>query len=410
MLLTAMVSAAAALLVPGSAMAGSSGRSLVPTGNAWGTFVKVGQVAKSGHTALAVLGCGPTSDSNDVAAVHVPGIKTGVVRSRTHTFSVKGGSGSQSVNVIHNVNLLNGQITADAIRAVSKTSYDGSRFEGGGRGSEFVGLRIAGKKYSAKFSGRVNLPGIGYVQLNRRTRANNGAEHVTQMVVVHVTRNVPSLQLTAGTVIIVGHALTAVERVGGILGGYAYGSKAVVAGVPVGANAGRSALVYVGCHGTDGAVLTNQILNLGVPSVFGLSNVQSTAQGEVHRSKASLRLTDTIEQADVLQGLIDGKGIQAVAEGSISHGVRHFDSRGSRFAQLSVKGFPAIDVNVPRNTRISIPGLGTLWLHRVIRSDNQIEVRMIELQVRKPNSLGLPVGADVQVGVARAVIKDPRAG
>src|SRR5690242_16854832 len=211
MFLTAVVSAAAALLVPAAAVAGSSGGNLVPTGNAWGTFVKVGQVAKSGHTALAVLGCGPTSDSNDVAAVHVPGIKTGVVRSRTHTFSVKGGSGSQSVNVIHNVNLLNGQITADAVRAVSKTSYDGSRFKGGGRGSEFVGLRIAGKKYSAKASGRVDLPGIGYVQLNRRTRANNGAEHVTQMVVVHVTRNVPSLQLTAGTVIIVGHALTAVE-------------------------------------------------------------------------------------------------------------------------------------------------------------------------------------------------------
>jgi hypothetical protein len=408
--LTAVVSTAAAMLVPASAMAGSPGSSFVPTGNAWGTFVKVGQVAKSGHTALAVLGCGPTSDSNDVAAVHVPGIKTGVVRSRTHTFSVKGGDGSQSVNVIHDVNLLNGRITADAVRAVSRTSYDGSRFEGGGRGSEFVGLRIAGKKYSAKDSGRVDLPGIGYVQLNRQTRASNGAEHVTHMIVVHVTRNVPSLQLTAGTVIIVGHALTAVKRVGGVLGGYAFGSQAVVAGVPVGADAGRSALVYVSCHGTDGAVLSNQILNLSVPSVFGLSTVQSTAQGEVHRTRASLRLTDTIEQADVLQGLIDAKGIRAVAEGSIRHGVRHFDSRGSRFAELSVKGFPAIDVSVQHNTRVSIPGLGTLWLHRVIRSDNQIEVRMIELQVRKPNALGLPVAADVQVGVARAVIKNPRAG
>jgi hypothetical protein len=67
-------------------------------------------------------------------------------------------------------------------------------------------------------------------------------------------------------------------------------------------------------------------------------------------------------------------------------------------------------VGVRRNTRLSVPGVGVLWLHRVIRKDNQIEVRMIELQVRKPNSLGLPVGADVQVGVARAVIKKPRAG
>ena len=409
--LTAVVSAAAAALVPASAMAGSSGGGLVPTGNAWGTFVKVGQVAKSGHTALAVLGCGHDRDTNDVAAVHVPGLRTGVVRSRTHTFDVNGGSGSQSVNVIHNVNLLDGQITADAVRAVSRTSYDGSRFTGGGKRSEFVGLRIAGKKYSVKASGRVDLPGIGYVQLNRQTRANNGAGHVTQMVVVHVTRNVPNLQLTAGTVIVVGHALTAVERVGGFLGGYAFGSQAILSGgAPLGANAGRSALVYVSCHGTDNAVRSNQILNLGVPSVFALSNVQSTAQGEVGGSRASLRLTDTIEQADVLQGLIDAKGIRAVAEGSVKDGVRHFDSRGSRFAELSVTGFPAIDVSVPRNTRLSILGLGTLWLHRVIRKDNQIEVRMIELSVRKPNALGLPVGADVQVGVARAVIRNPGAG
>ena len=117
------VSAAAAALAPASAVAGSTAASLVPTGNAWGSFVKVGQIAKSGHTALAVLGCGHDRDSNDVAAAHAPGIRTGVIRSRTNATTVKGGTGSRSVNVIHNVNLLGGQITADAVRAVSRTSY-----------------------------------------------------------------------------------------------------------------------------------------------------------------------------------------------------------------------------------------------------------------------------------------------
>ena len=404
------VSAAAAALAPASAVAGSTAASLVPTGNAWGSYVKVGQIAKSGHTALAVLGCGHDRDSNDVAAAHAPGIRTGVIRSRTNATTVKGGTGSRSVNVIHNVNLLGGQITADAVRAVSRTSFNGTRYRGGGKRSEFVGLRINGKKYSARASGRVNLPGIGYVQLNQQTRASDGTEHLTHMIVVRVTRNVPRLHLTAGTVIVIGHALTAVERTAGFLGGYAFGSQAVVSGVPLGANAGRSALVYVSCHGTDGEVRSNQVLNLGVPQVFGLSNVQSTAEGEVGATEASLRLTDTIEAADVLKGLVDAKAIRAVAAGSVSDGVRHFNTRGSRFAQLSVQGFPAIGVSVRRNTRLSVPGVGVLWLHRVIRKDNQIEIRMIELQVRKPNSLGLPVGADVQVGVARAVIKKPRAG
>ena len=35
---------------------------------------------------------------------------------------------------------------------------------------------------------------------------------------------------------------------------------------------------------------SNQVLNLGVPQVFGLSNAQSTAEGEVGATKASLRL------------------------------------------------------------------------------------------------------------------------
>ena len=163
-----------------------------------------------------------------------------MIRSRTNAMTVKGGTGSRSVNVIHNVNLLSGQITADAVRAVSRTSYNGSRYTGGGGRSEFLGLRINGKKYSARASGRVNLPGIGYVQMNQQTRASDGTEHLTHMIVVRVTRNVPRLHLTAGTVIVVGHALTAVERAAGFLGGYAFGSQAVVSGVPLGANAGRS--------------------------------------------------------------------------------------------------------------------------------------------------------------------------
>jgi hypothetical protein len=404
--LAVVLSAAAASLVPASALARSSAAQVAPTGNAWGSYVRVGGIAESGHTALAVLGCGGRHDSNDVAAVHVPGLSTGVIRSKTDATDVNGDPGSRSVNVTHNINLLDGLITADAVRAVSRTSYDGSRFTGNGRGSEFVGLEINGKPYSVNASGRVNLGGIGYAVLNHESQAQNGAVHRTDMVSIHVTRDVPRLHLSAGTVMVVAHALSSVHPAGGILGGYAFGSRAVVSGgAPLGANAGKSALVYVSCDGTDGKVVKNQVANLGLSPAFSLFNVQSTAQGEVQSKTASLKLTDTVEEADLLQGLIHAKAIKAVAAGSTAHGERHFTSRGSQFGQLLVAGFPQINLNVSRNTRVSLPGLGVLWLHRVIRSDNQIEVRMIELQVRKPNTLGLPVGADVQVGVARAAIR-----
>src|SRR4029078_7557902 len=106
-------------------------------GRQWVTSVTGVQFAKSGHTALAVLGCGHDRDSNDVAAAHAPGIRTGVIRSRTNATTVKGRPGSRAVNGVHYVHLLGGQITADAVRAVSRTSFNGTRYGGGGGRSEF---------------------------------------------------------------------------------------------------------------------------------------------------------------------------------------------------------------------------------------------------------------------------------
>ena len=403
--MAALLLAIAALLVPGSAAARAQAKTMVPAGNAWGTYAKVGNAVESGRTALAILGCSSTHQTNDVAAAHAPGLSTGVVRSRLDALRVKGGTGSRAVDSIHDLNLLSGLITADTVRAVSKTSYDGARFSGGGGGSSFVDLQIAGKHYSAKASGRIKLPGIGYVFLSRRTEARQGAVHRTDMVVVRITRDVPRLHVTAGTVIVVGHALSSVHSAGGILAGFAFGSHAAVSGVPLGGNAGRSALVHVSCDGTDGQLVSNQIADLGLPNLFSADNVQSTAFGDVGADTANLQLTDTVEEADLLNGLIHAKTIRAVAAGSAAHGRLHFSPKGSGFAQLSVKGFPGIDASVPANTRLFVPGLGVLWLHRVIRHQNRIEVRMIELVVTKANSLGLPVGADVQVAVARAAIR-----
>lgn len=57
---------------------------------------------------------------------------------------------------------------------------------------------------------------------------------------------------------------------------------------------------------------------------------------------------------------------------------------------------------MPANTKLHISGVGTLWLHRVIQKPNSIEVRMIELVVKHANTLGLPIGSDIQVSVAHA--------
>ncbi len=96
--------------------------------------------------------------------------------------------------------------------------------------------------------------------------------------------------------------------------------------------------------------------------------------------------------------------VKADAHASKINGNLSFSDTGSTFVGLSVKGFPEINDNVPPNTRLSIAGLGTLWLHRVLHTSNSIEVRMIELIVTESNTIGIPIGTDIQVAVAEASV------
>lgn len=80
---------------------------------------------------------------------------------------------------------------------------------------------------------------------------------------------------------------------------------------------------------------------------------------------------------------------------------------GSRFATLSVRGFPLINAQSAANTTRAVPGVGTLYLHRVIRTGTSIEVRMIELVLTKSVN-GLPIGTDIRAAVAVAgTLKQP---
>jgi hypothetical protein len=77
----------------------------------------------------------------------------------------------------------------------------------------------------------------------------------------------------------------------------------------------------------------------------------------------------------------------------------------SSFLGLTVAGHPGIGDNVPPNTKLSLAGLGTLWLHRQIKTANKITVIMVQLIVTSPsNPAGLKVGTTVNVAYAQASV------
>jgi hypothetical protein len=143
----------------------------------------------------------------------------------------------------------------------------------------------------------------------------------------------------------------------------------------------------------------NNIAGVSVPGVLSLGAITSSAKGSVEGPLATGSVSTKVAGANLLSSLVSATVIQG-AVSITSDGSTANLSDNSTFADLAVAGYPAIGANPAPNTRISIAGLGKLWLHRVIQTATSIEVRMIELEVDTENSLGLPVGADVRIACA----------
>jgi hypothetical protein len=138
--------------------------------------------------------------------------------------------------------------------------------------------------------------------------------------------------------------------------------------------------------------------------LFSARTIDDTARGTVTTTAASGEMTSTVQSAYVLSSLVHATGIKADAHAATNGSTHSLSDAGSHFATLSVSGFPHINAQIAANTQRAIAGVGTLYLHRVLRTGNSIEVRMIELVLTKSVN-GLPIGTDLRVGVAEVAAR-----
>jgi len=385
--------------------------------DAYGTYANVGNMVIAGKTAVSGLGaCGivspPVHSENTVLSVNAsPFLTTGVINTTADgTEPVAGTLQAMSTADIHDASLLittlGGVITADEVKAVSTTTHDSSGFHTSAEGSAFVNLVVAGVAITVlpPPNTDIPLPGFGHVVLNEQiTKIRpTSASFTVNMIHVFIDQaNV--LNLPIGTQIIVAHAFSGLTSgVQGTLDGVAYGTKATVLGGVV--VSGPSAKVTMGCLGTNGNLKMNEIALVQVPTLFSVGEVVDTALGTVDDTSASGELTSTVQAVDVVSSLVTASLVKADAHASSTGGTFTFSDDGTMFVGLHVAGFPDINDDVPPNTRLTIAGLGTLWLHRVIQRSNSIEVRMIELIVTQANIYGISIGTDIQVAVAEASV------
>ncbi len=396
----------------GAVTASHSGPPVVAyQGHAFGTAVNVASgTLESGDTANIVTGCTETpapTRTNSTVGVSVPGVLSAGAVTTSLTANRTGTTKSEVATAdVATVSLLGGMVSAQAVTASSTSSLTGDTFSTSGS-SDLVGLSVDGMSEPASVPANttIPLPGVGSVILNQQdgsTSSDSAALVVTAIDIKVLTSN--SFGLPVGAQVIVARGNSAlVGAVSAVVGGDAYGTSADVAGGTV--ISGPTAFQPLACLGTDGTVDTNTTAGVTIPDVLSTGTVTSSAEGDVVAHNSTANTSDTVENLSLipsaLSSLVTVDAVTAEAHASKVGGAIALSETGSTFVGLSVTGFPSIANPVPENTTIPIPGVGTLYLNRVIQTTNGIDVRMNELDVTG-SGLPVPAGTDLIVANAQA--------
>jgi hypothetical protein len=238
---------------------GPAGATTVPKfcyqGSGYGTSAHLGTVTKSGRSALSTLGCTTQAGlhhANTTTGVDKPALLTSGAAAtsvNSHSSPVR----SYTTAATQQVNLLDGLVHGDAVKAASVTTHD-PEFAVSAAGTSLTNLVVAGHPVTATPAAntRIDLDGYGYLILNQQTsriRATSASLTVNAIHLYVTTTN--TLGIPLNTDVVVSSASSGLAGpVAGVLSGRAYGSS--VTGLSNTANAGRSFPEYLSCLGTGG--------------------------------------------------------------------------------------------------------------------------------------------------------------
>jgi hypothetical protein len=316
----------------------------------------------------------------------------------------------RNTSTVSGLSAFDGLITADVIKAVANTSANATTINSTPAGSTFVNLRIAGRAINADVAQntRVNLPGVGYVLLKSVKKSGDGqnlSRITVEMLTVVVTQETNAFDLPVNSRIVVAHAVSGFSRSepAVIVGGQAYAATALTTTDAFQNRVGKAAFVVIGCEGTGGQTRTNNVNTLNVQGVLSSGTGVTTAFGGPTSSGTVAKTTATVQNVELLGGLIVADTVKAVAQDTFRNGQRFSSTQGTQFIGLEVAGEP-VSANVPPNTRIDLPGIGFVIVNEQILpaagSTARTQVNGLRVVVNRNNTLGIPVGTQIIVAHA----------
>ena len=180
-------------------------------GVAYATKIQVGDAVQSGASAAVNLPCGGSSGvtrTNNLAEVNLGALlKTGAGTTTAKSTDSATSTTATTTAQIADVDLLDGTVTADAIKAVSSTTKKGTTYSRSSLGTSFVNLKINGTAVGnlGPNSSRA-IDGVGTLYVRKSTWSSTGLE----VIALQLKLTEDQGELLAGTVITVGYAQSGV--------------------------------------------------------------------------------------------------------------------------------------------------------------------------------------------------------
>ena len=372
-------------------------------GHAYGSTATLGETVEHGRSALAALSC--VGDWAQQSVLEIDAGSHFEIASVTNTVQGEGGKEDRvttATSVVEGISVLDGLITARAVEAVSITTLESGTFETDGEGSSFASLVVDGYHLGANVAPntQIALPGVGYVVLNEQIASIGSDAAVLRVNMIHVFVTDVGAPVSVGTEIIVASAFSMLSTRAGHLTGNAHGTAATL---PGGVSSDPTALIALGCSGTDGEYISNILAQFDFAPVIETGDMVNTVMGAVSTEWSMADNSSTVQQVALLDGLIVADLVSSRVILMATGGTVEFETE-VWFDNLRIAGIPMASTVEP-NTRVVLPGVGTVWLNLQGMYGNQKIVRAIQVDVSEANDLGLPIGARVWVAHATAGIK-----
>jgi hypothetical protein len=373
------------------------------SGSAWGSRVKVGQLANSGKTAKVPM-C--TTAAGTTHRKTLAGLNLGAVGriGAVHTsMRSSGGAMTNSTRALSTTaaTSLLGVVRFSALRTTATMARGSAGYRGAGS-VHFVDLRIAGRSITAT-PGRdqtIRVPGLATVELNIQHASHTLGLHRMSVTAMRITILRNHIGLPRGTIII-GHADAALhEPTMRFVTGMAYGTRVHALGVVKSVD---TAPVFLPCGGTAGAKTGNSTASLHLSGQIRVGAVHSYGRSWERGQTTNVTTHSQIAGVHLLGNAIGVSAITAIAKVQRTAGAVSRDGSGATLVGLTING-KAHKAKARPNTVIDVLGLGKIYLNKVVKRPGGVQVIALQVVLGRARS-GLPKGAMINIGFAQAAVR-----